>query len=437
MGMTVSAAPLAALRALDGVDVSAADQLTCQGWLIEARRVRGFLDSFDARVARRTAELAETGQSFGPDDTSTRCSGVSSNEAKTRTERSKTLNAAVGFDDALAAGDLTAEHVDQLGRVAAGMPDELRSQLFDRSADLLAHATSHDPARFGRHVRDVARTLERDAGITRDRQQHAATFVSWKVATDGMYDIHARLHPLLGNRLVRALDTEVAARIATGEASGDPDSTSRTVHRGRLAAEALVDLVTAGRPLDRPLTADISVLIDADTLTTDQFHERSVCEDSHGAPLPITSIRALLCSGVITPVMLDTNGVTLNVGRSQRRPNRHQRRALRAMYRTCAAHACEVPFNRCEIHHITPWEHHGPTDLANLVPLCSRHHHLAHSHGWQLTLDTNRTLTITDPHGQIIMTTTPDMPHPRQRTRRQPPPAPAGEPQPSDTRIAS
>jgi hypothetical protein len=67
------------------------------------------------------------------------------------------------------------------------------------------------------------------------------------------------------------------------------------------------------------------------------------------------------------------------------------------MYRTCAAPECDVPFHRCEIHHIHWFEHGGPTDLSNLIPLCSRHHHLVHELGWHLHLAPDRTLTITAP----------------------------------------
>lgn len=47
----------------------------------------------------------------------------------------------------------------------------------------------------------------------------------------------------------------------------------------------------------------------------------------------------------------------------------------------------EVPFHRCQIHHIDYWENGGRTDLDNQVPLCTRHHHAAHEGGWMLSLD--------------------------------------------------
>jgi hypothetical protein len=101
------------------------------------------------------------------------------------------------------------------------------------------------------------------------------------------------------------------------------------------------------------------------------------------------------------PIILGADGIVLDIGRTQRIANRAQRRALRAMYPTCAFHGCDVEFNRCEIHHIQYYELGGTTDLHNLLPLCSRHHHLVHDLGWTLELDEHRTLTIRDQHGSI------------------------------------
>jgi hypothetical protein len=60
-----------------------------------------------------------------------------------------------------------------------------------------------------------------------------------------------------------------------------------------------------------------------------------------------------------------------------------------------------VGFEHCQIHHVTAWERGGSTNLANLLPLCSRHHHLVHEGGWQLTLQPDRTITLTRPDGTV------------------------------------
>jgi hypothetical protein len=55
-----------------------------------------------------------------------------------------------------------------------------------------------------------------------------------------------------------------------------------------------------------------------------------------------------------------------------------------------------VIFDHCNVHHIDYWENGGFTDLNNMVPLCSRHHHATHEGGWKLTLNpVTRELTIT------------------------------------------
>ncbi|MEO7397983.1 MAG: HNH endonuclease signature motif containing protein, partial [Ilumatobacteraceae bacterium] len=86
-------------------------------------------------------------------------------------------------------------------------------------------------------------------------------------------------------------------------------------------------------------------------------------------------------------------------GRITRLATRQQRRALRAMYKTCAIPECTVASRSCQPHHIWFWRNGGPTDLDNLIPLCSKHHHCVHEGGWHLVLASDRSLTITFPDG--------------------------------------
>ncbi len=111
----------------------------------------------------------------------------------------------------------------------------------------------------------------------------------------------------------------------------------------------------------------------------------------------------------------------LDLGRTTRVANRAQRRALRALYRTCAIPGCDTRYDLCQLHHIIWWEHGGSTDLANLLPLCVRHHHAVHDHGWHLVLAADRTLTITYPDGTSESTG-----RPTRRGHRYPPPDAGG-----------
>ncbi|MEO6651893.1 MAG: HNH endonuclease signature motif containing protein [Ilumatobacteraceae bacterium] len=206
--------------------------------------------------------------------------------------------------------------------------------------------------------------------------------------------------------------------VAEGERIGDPMFVNRSVDRNLLAAEALGRLVAGGHQAARPALADITVIVDEQTIVTGGLHEHSVCETGDGLGIPPASVRRLLCNGQVTPIVVDAEGNAVNAGRAVRHANRAQRRAPRAMYRTCAFHGCDVVFDRCEIHHLHPWESDGPTDLSNLAPLCSRHHHVAREGGWSLRLEADRTLVILQPDGNEFARSRPDLPRADHRKRQ-------------------
>jgi hypothetical protein len=240
--------------------------------------------------------------------------------------------------------------------------------LFDDEAELLDAASSMSPERFGRHVRDRIRSKERDQGIERNTRQRRETFLSRRTnPTNGMIEGRFAFHPELANQIFGAVDREVAAMITEGEHAGDPAFTGRTPDRNRLAAESLGRLVAGGHQQRRPLEADIILIADHDAVSSGEMHEHSICETGDGLPIPPESVRRLLCNGRVIPIIVDSDGNTLAAGRTIRHANRRQRRALRAMYRNCAFGDCDIAFDRCEIHHIVPWELGGPTDLDNLT----------------------------------------------------------------------
>jgi hypothetical protein len=357
-----------------------------------SRRVRGWLDRFDAEAAARLQELYQQGMGMPAADELSRNQGCSAAEGRKRERRSKTLGKTSRFGDALADGAVTAEHVDALANVTARLDQSLAEQFFGHERDLLAKATTSTPEQFSRHCRNLVTTLERDEGLARNERQRRETCLTRKIDRDGMYTIHGRFHPELGERIWKAIDHEVAATVAQ---SGD-----READRHQLAAEGLGNLVTGGHQAVRAIEADVVLVADLATMLHGQ-HDHTLCETESGVPLPPESVRRLICNGTVHPVIVGVDGVPLNVGRGQRLATRAQRRALRAMYRSCAIDHCDVPFGRCEIHHILPFELGGRTDLHNLLPLCSRHHHLVHELGWRLDLSRDRTLTIRRPDGTV------------------------------------
>jgi hypothetical protein len=412
-----------AVAALEGADVVAASSSECAELLAHARRVRGWVDAFEARVSSRIRELHRTSGAVPAADQHARCGGVSSAEGRRKERRAETIDDAPSFGAALGAGQIGAEHVDALANATARLDDVTKAGLLDAEAELLDEARSMSPEEFARSCRDRVRRLDRDAGVERNRRQRQQTFLSRRqnLAT-GMVEGRFAFHPELADQVFGAVDREVAAMVVEGEQAGDPECIDRTVDRSRLAAEALGRLVAGGHQRIRPLTADITYIVDQRTATTGRLHTGGVCETGGGLPIPPSSVRRAMCEGLVTPIIVDSNGNALDAGRTIRHANRHQRRALRAMYRSCAIGPCDVPFDRCEIHHILPWEQGGTTDLGNLVPACARHHHLIHELRWRLDLHPDRTLEVTATDGSAVTVGRPDVPprrehEPRRRRR--------------------
>ncbi len=408
-----------ALKALDGAEIAAADSAACADLLGHAKRVRGWVDSIEAQVTSRMRELHAKAGGAPAADLHTRCGGVSSAEGKRKERRSETIDEAPSFGEALATGSIGAEHVDALANATARLDDDTKAALLDLEDDLLSDATAMSPEKFGRSCRELARMLERDQGIDRNRRQRRETFLSRKLnMASGMVEGRFAFHPELANQVFGAVDQQVASMIKQGERRGDREFVNRSFDRNRLAAEALGELVAGGHQQRRPLEADITLIVDAQTATTGELHDHSICETSDGGVLPPASVRRLMCQGRVTPIVVDQNGNPFNMGRQIRNANRKQRRALRALYRCCAFDDCDVTFDRCEMHHILPWDFGGQTDLENLIPLCARHHHVVHEGGWRLQLDPERTLTITRSDGEFHARCRPDIPDGRRH--RQP-----------------
>jgi hypothetical protein len=105
-------------------------------------------------------------------------------------------------------------------------------------------------------------------------------------------------------------------------------------------------------------------------------------------PISAGTARRLAAEAEIIPMVLGGDSEVLDLGTSRRLFSRAQRLALAERDDGCAW--CTRPASYTEAHHIKWWKAHaGPTDLLNGVLLCSPHHHLLHSHGWDITVVDN------------------------------------------------
>jgi hypothetical protein len=376
-------------------DPAACDRGDLAELVKESQRLRCWLDAFDARIAQRAARLAEQGRCESPTAVLAGEGRRSAKDAEAAVGRAGVCDLLPAVHDALAAGSVSAGHADALARVASSLDDAGRSELRALESTLVDSAKASSVEAFERQVRDLGRILTGDDGVRQhERLRRQRSLRRWVDRATGMCHTHLQLDPEADAKISAVLDAAIAAE------RDRPDPEPRSWDQ--LKADAMVGLITGGRSTQRRVP-EVSVLVDYDTLRHG-LHDHSVGETGDGQPLPPDTVRRLACDANLIPVVLNADGVTLDVGREQRLATREQRLALRAMYRTCAFPGCSVRFADCDVHHVVDWHPDGPTDLHNLVPLCDRDHHLVHEGGWQLTLDPDRTISLRRPDGTHYFT---------------------------------
>jgi hypothetical protein len=76
-------------------------------------------------------------------------------------------------------------------------------------------------------------------------------------------------------------------------------------------------------------------------------------------------------------------GDIVHTGTTRYRATAAERREVHARYRTCVHPGCCMPATQSDLDHITPRLDNGPTEVANLAPLCRHHHRIRHEYGWR------------------------------------------------------
>ena len=383
-------------------DVTGCDRDELASLNERALQVRGWLDAFDIKVARRTATLAEQGHAEAAPTLLAGNGRRGKRDAEAAADRAAVCAQMPGLSDALESGTVSAGHVDAIASAARSLDDAGKQELAGCTESLVNAAATMSPEAFDREVKDLAKALSGDDGVSRQESlRRQRTVQRWVDKHTGMHKTLIVLDPVAD----AAMWTAINSAIGTARSAKQDDNLTFD----QLRADAVVDLITsAGADCDRgERVPEVSVLIDFTTLR-DGYHERSIAETSDGIPLPISTIRRLCCEAKILPIVLGSSGEVLDLGREVRLANRAQRRALRALYRTCGHPDCTVAFDQCRVHHVIFFELGGATDLANLIPLCELHHHLVHEGGWSLSLAPDRTATWTRPDGTVWRTSTPN-----------------------------
>ncbi len=105
------------------------------------------------------------------------------------------------------------------------------------------------------------------------------------------------------------------------------------------------------------------------------------------AHLSAAKARWLACDSKLSRMLLDPDGLPLDVGREQRTAPPHLRRASVERDRGCVFTGCDAPHWFCDVHHLLEWlKDNGETSLDNSALLCERHHTKVH-HGFRVERD--------------------------------------------------
>jgi hypothetical protein len=361
--------------------------------LASVTRLAGWLESRRLAIVGRIGETS----SF-PEQHIAKSSRTSQREATKATKRAATAARSPELSASLAAGNVSGEHVDAVSKALGGLEPGARDAFNDQIGKLVPIAEHATPDEFERVVRKAVEAANLVDGEERlARQKRAARVRSWLNRETGMWHIAGQFDPETGLALHGRIERMMATMFADKTPEGCP--TDPEAKNDWLRAQAFIaimngETVTTGVPETIVVvdTRDGSIRWDLDidlpSSAVQRFVDRSNVHfvDIHGDRINFA----------------DGN---LNLGRTSRLANRAQRRAKQSAHPTCAIPGCDVRFARTKLHHIHRWRDGGLTDLANLTPICVRHHTQIHTGHIVLSVDADGQLIVTTSEG--TMTTGP------------------------------
>jgi hypothetical protein len=284
------------------------------------------------------------------------------------------------------------------GVLSSGQVEAICANVDRETVELFAdHEPELVPALAGLSADEVATAMRRwREHVTADREPKPERPQELHLSRglDSQWVLDGNLNAATGELL------DTALRLAgTDEVEGDVPRSNATRR-----ADALADL--ARWFLDHQQTQrggrrrpHLNIVIDWDNLVADAA---TTSETLSGTVFDTTTTGRLLCDATLHRVIMDGRSAVLDYGTASRTITAPMWAALGVRDRHCRFKGCDRPAAWCEGHHVHPWQLGGPTNLANLVLLCVRHHHLLHKPGWRAKLLPDATFEVTTPDGRVL-----------------------------------
>ncbi|POH62507.1 hypothetical protein C3B61_16800 [Cryobacterium zongtaii] len=108
--------------------------------------------------------------------------------------------------------------------------------------------------------------------------------------------------------------------------------------------------------------------------------------DGVEGPVSMKTINQMVDNGGFRPIFFGGTGAVLALGDKVRCFTPLQRKAITARDGGCIIPGCTCPPQWTEVHHVTPWQNGGPTNVSNGVLLCWYHHHNIDTSGWHIRM---------------------------------------------------
>lgn len=389
-------------------DVSTLSAESVRGALHDVAAISAWVETTRLALTRRLQHLSRQSTAVSPSDILAATPGATRADAKRTISRVTTLDLVPQLEEALNNGEVSVAHVDAVTSAFAQLEDHEREKVAERGDWMQMVASHSTPDNFARAVRNAVRQLNDDEGLSvLERQRKRAFLRHWVDRDSGMVCVRGEFDPENGLRIIGRLQNTIEKLFRGYTVDGEvrtPD------HLRALSLCAIMqDTPSTVSSISSGSTrAEVSVIVDLQTLQSG-LHKHSILHTGADVELPVETVRRMACEAKIVPIVFDSNGVVLDLGRSTRLASRHQRRALEAMYSTCAIPNCQVPVAQCQPHHINYWNMGGSTDMKNLVPVCAHHHRCVHEGGWKLEIiGASRGLRVREPGRAAVTVSLPD-----------------------------
>ncbi len=273
----------------------------------------------------------------------------------------------------LSRGELTYDHVRAIERGIRSLPPDQQHAGAQVLTDLARTASVADVRTAAAHLQYV---LDPDGSLVDAQHQFDRRHLTMAPLMDGMTSLTGLLDPESAALLTAALQPFLVPTDANDDRSTPQRRADGLVQLVQSACDQALLPVSGG---ERP---HLNVLVDPRTAQPDLG--RWLLRDSAPGALPPgqlmgtpgaprflhpLSVARIVCDARLTALILNSDGVVVDLGRTQRLFSASQRRLLALRDGGCRFPGCERPAAHTDAHHVTPWHAGGPP--TSPMPSCS------------------------------------------------------------------